>query len=275
MYQVRLFLISVAVLQVMSLNGVAQASYNLQTTGIFTDKSDIVPGESVNLTYQLRANAPLFGRLDMAVFVRKGPRGIWAAEWSIPSSEESMKNGVLTRTRSIHVPQWGEGVYYISVHANKSHFLGESDYSDNSREISVRGVIPRENGDTSEEVPLLGDLSYYPHTMQCGMHTLKVLLERETIWPGADMNVKARLQHKLDPQPDAHLKITADGGSFTKTKRDSVTGVTDHNGTVEEVWQAPEYPGGGTGEVQHNLEVSVLSGIDEPCTMQIPVVVTW
>lgn len=122
-----------------STEGFAADPYNLWVSGLYTDRKDVAPGDMINVTYLLQANAALFGRLDMGIFVRSGPNGIWAAEWSIPPSEGSAMGAgnSLIKTVQVPIPDWGDGTYFISVNANKSGFLAESNYEDNSMEVPI------------------------------------------------------------------------------------------------------------------------------------------
>jgi hypothetical protein len=260
--------------------GFSAEPYNLWVSGLYTDRKDVAPGDMINVTYLLQANAALFGRLDMGIFIRSGANGIWAAEWSIPHSEgANMGSGrTLTKTMQVRIPDWGGGTYFISITANKSHFLAESNYDDNSMEVPVN--VQRGDSTTkSKYSPFMGELGKYPFDKQCGENILSVILDRDRVLPGANLTITARWIRQLTVIPDIRVDMNTDGGQFTENGGLEFVGVTNQDGSTQTEWQAPSYPATGSGEVRYTLYVLVRTssstGKDLACSNRIPLLVKW
>jgi hypothetical protein len=253
--------------------------YNLWVSGLYADRKDVAPGDTVNVTYQLRANADLFGNLKMEIFVRSGPNGAREPAWTIQDFEgNGMGSGrTLTKTRQITIPDWGDGTYFISISANVDRFLGESSFGDNFMEIPLRVAKTKSTIPPMDHL-ITGYFGKYPYDKQCGDNTLSVVLNRDRVRPGANLTITASWIKQVETVPKTRVEMTIDGGQFATGKL-RFTGVTRQDGSIDTQWQAPTYPDEGSGEVRHTLNVTVRTkdsdGQSSACINQIPLLVKW
>jgi len=253
-------------------------SYNLWVSGLYIDQDIVSQGDTINLSYQLRATKPLFGRLDMSIFIRSGPRGNWFRKWSIPTSggRGMDMSGGYNSSMTVRIPDWPDGTYYVGLRANAKKFLSENNYDDDYMEIPIQVMRPRNDGIVIRRKRMpLGSQGKYPYNQVCGHNILVVYLDLQRIFPGGEFDIEAHWIRKDKTMPGFKIKMETDGGIFPSTGRNILTGKTDQNGLVQAQWKSPSYPNNGTGEVHHTLKVSVFSGQGIICTKQVPLTIQW
>lgn len=107
-----------------------------------TDFTTQISGNTIKLKYQLKAEGQLNGAFNMGVFIKKGPNGRWLRKWGLPSSLlDQLESGqTISQLWSFQIPDWGEGTYFISIHADVDNYISESSKDDNRREKRISVV---------------------------------------------------------------------------------------------------------------------------------------
>lgn len=109
---------------------------------IVTDFEARVLGATVRLHYSLKAEGQLSGAFNMGVFISKGANGTWLRKWGLPSSLfDQLRSGqTISQAWTFQIPNWGEGIYNISIHADIDNFLTERNENDNTKTKSLNVV---------------------------------------------------------------------------------------------------------------------------------------
>lgn len=102
----------------------------------FTDFQAQYSGGTLRLQYWLRAEGRLNRAFNMGILIRYGSRREWVRRWGLPSPLiDRLKNGeTITQDIAVQIPNWGEGRYSISIHADVDNYVNERNEDDNAKE---------------------------------------------------------------------------------------------------------------------------------------------
>ncbi len=111
------------------------AETNLKIADLKLDKSRYMPGDSVKLTYWLRAEGRPHMCFNMGIYVKKGRQQSLLKTWGLPSQLcDALKQGrTISQTWTVEIPDRGPGSYSLSIYADVDHHLK----SENNRKDNV------------------------------------------------------------------------------------------------------------------------------------------
>jgi hypothetical protein len=103
---------------------------NVKITNLKLDKSKIVTGDTLKLTYGLKVEGELHGCFNMGIRVRKGGKKKWVRTWGLPSKlcDDLNAGRVISQIWSVEMPDWGSGKYTISIHADMDNHVRSDNY---------------------------------------------------------------------------------------------------------------------------------------------------
>lgn len=109
---------------------------DIEVTNVFFNAKRAKPKAPVIVTYRLKAKGQMTSAFNLGIFIAKGGRGKWIKKWGLPSPlmDDLNRGKEIQQSWNIELPDWGDGRYRISVHADVDNFLNETNKKNNSLE---------------------------------------------------------------------------------------------------------------------------------------------
>lgn len=96
----------------------------------------------LKLTYYLKMEGKVNRPVTMGVFISKAHQGQWIGRWKLSESFMEMlaAGKTISETKIFGVPNWGEGQYRVSIHADVNDQIAETNEGDNRKEAKFNVV---------------------------------------------------------------------------------------------------------------------------------------
>jgi len=247
---------------------------NLAIVGLQVSEQSTAPGEAVDVTYHLRSSGHLAMAFNMGIFVRKGPHGTWTRRWGLPTPalDKLEGGGRIAQTWRVAIPDWGDGNYLISVHADPDNHLAEADEEDNQREISI---FASSEGVGMTSLPLASPRPASTH-VRCGDDTLRIDIDNTSLWPGATAEISLLSIRDVSVASNVPVQVSADGGMFEDVGDAVFSGATDADGRASLTWKPPDIQTlSGKGNVTYYLWFQAFNLNDRDCAREMPIEIWW
>ncbi len=205
LFGVQLLLLLATVISVTVLSPEQIMAKDLELTKVVLSKTVVTPGETIELTYWLRSQGQLHSAFNMGIFIAKGGNGKWVRRWGLPIKLlDNLKSGkIISQKWSIMVPEWGDGIYRLSIHADVENRLFEPDRKNNTIEKKL----------TAGKVAIIGNI-----VPMAPVKPLIVGRKTRTIKPDGSVEIRFADGSGKILRPNGKIALIQKDGSIITTK---------------------------------------------------------